>query len=242
MTNSQIRILLVGDYSIFRVALRMLIESEKNLKVIGEVADLRETVDLIAKEKPDLILVDLPERSDVNIDLYSPLNQSTEKPPILMLASFDDVDVYQKCLRLGINGLVLKEKNADVLFKAIEKVCSGEFWFDRAIMGQTIKQLIDERQFLHENPKVSVNSILTEREKQVVDLVCKGLKNKAIAEKLFITETTVRHHLTSVFNKFEITSRLELVLYAFKNNLVKTPVRTTHTAGTGANSHEVFTS
>lgn len=242
MTNSQIRILLVGDYSIFRVALRMLIESEKNLKVIGEVADLQETADLIAKEKPDLILVDLPERSDVNIDSYSLLNQSAEKPPILMLASFDDVDVYQKCLRLGINGLVLKEKNADVLFKAIEKVCSGEFWFDRAIMGQTIKLLIDEREFLHENPKVSVNSILTEREKQVVELVCKGLKNKVIAEKLFITETTVRHHLTSIFNKFEITSRLELVLYAFKNNLVKTPVRTTHATGTGANSHEIFTS
>lgn len=242
MTNSQIRILLVGDYSIFRVALRMLIESEKKLKVIGEVADVRETEDIIAKEKPDLILVDLPERSDINIDLYSFLNQSGEKPPILMLASFDDVDVYQKCLRLGINGLVLKEKNADVLFKAIEKVCSGEFWFDRAIMGQTIKQLIDEKQFLHENPKTSVKNILTDREKQVVDLVCKGLKNKAIAEKLFITETTVRHHLTSIFNKFEVTSRLELVLYAFKNNLVKTPVRTASARENGSSPHEVFTS
>lgn len=242
MTNSEIRILLVGDYSIFRVALRMLIESEKGLKVIGEVSDLRETDDLIQKEKPDLILVDLPERSDINIDLYSLLHQSAEKPPILMLASFDDVDVYQKCLRLGINGLVLKEKNADVLFKAIEKVCSGEFWFDRAIMGQTIKQLVDEKQFLHENPKANVTNILTEREKQVVDLVCKGLKNKAIAEKLFITETTVRHHLTSIFNKFEITSRLELVLYAFKNNLVKSPARATQANENGSNSHEIFTS
>jgi DNA-binding NarL/FixJ family response regulator len=92
-------------------------------------------------------------------------------------------------------------------------------------MGATIRQLLDEKQSMHENPQAHVVNGLTSREKEVVELICKGMKNKGIAEKLFITETTVRHHLTSVFNKFDITSRLELVVYAFKNNLVGTSER-----------------
>jgi DNA-binding NarL/FixJ family response regulator len=90
-------------------------------------------------------------------------------------------------------------------------------------MSMTIRQLVNERQMLQDFPKAHENNILSDREKQVVELICKGMKNKGIADALFITETTVRHHLTSVFNKLEISSRLELVIYAFKNKIVKLP-------------------
>ena len=138
------------------------------------------------------------------------------KLPVLILVGPHDVGIYQKCLKMGISGLVQKEANSETLFKAIEKVHQGEIWFDRTIMGETIRQLLDEKQSMHDNPKAYVANGLTTREKEVVELICKGMKNKGIAEKLFITETTVRHHLTSVFNKFDITSRLELVVYAFQ--------------------------
>ena len=221
-TGSSIKIVIVGDYSIFRTALRMLIETENKLKVVAEVSKINEIDDLSVAQKPDLILVDLPDEGDSS-ELFPFLSKASDKIPVLILTGSNDSALYQKCLRLGINGLILKEKSADVLFKAIERVHSGEFWFDRSLMGQTIRQLVNEKQVLDENPKNTAHDGLTEREKQVVNLICKGLKNKDIADKLYITETTVRHHLTSIFEKLALTSRLELVVYAFRHKLVKIP-------------------
>lgn len=201
----------------------MLIETDKRLRVIGEAADINSASAIVAEESPDLILVDLPEKN--GHEQLASFHSSTV--PVLVLIGHHDVEVYKKCLRLGISGLIPKEGRSDSLFKAIDRVCSGEIWFDRTIMGDTIRQLIEEKTKLDESPKLPVASSLTDRERQVVELICKGLKNRDIADQLFITETTVRHHLTSVFNKLEITSRLELVIHAFKHNLVATP-----TAGT----------
>jgi DNA-binding NarL/FixJ family response regulator len=127
----------------------------------------------------------------------------------------------------------MKEEGATTMFKAIEKICDGEVWFDRTIMSETIRQLVSERQMLQEFPKAHETNLLSDREKQVAELICKGMKNKGIADELFITETTVRHHLTSVFNKLEISSRLELVIYAFKNKIVKLPIENGSRNGNG---------
>lgn len=221
-TVNPIKIVIVGDYSIFRIALRMLVESGENLKVVAEISNVNEIFNLSVNQTPDLILVDLPEEGESE-ELFDVLTQFVDKTPILILAGSNNVNIYQKCLRSGINGLVLKEKDADVLFKAIKSVHKGEFWFDRVSMRQTIRELVNEKQMLYETPRIAAHNILTEREKQVVDLVCKGLKNKEIADKLFITETTIRHHLSSIFEKLKLTSRLELVIYSFKNNLVELP-------------------
>ncbi len=235
MTNSPIKILLIGDYSIFRNALRMLLETDTSLRVVGEAAQFDTAVDIISEETLDLILVDLPDFGGKDL---LPFVRHL-KIPVLVLVGQHDVEIYQKCLKIGISGLILKEERADTLFRAIEKIHSGEIWFDRTIMGETIRQLVYEKQMLHDYPKAHVTNGLTDREKQVVELICKGMKNKDIAETLFITETTVRHHLTSVFNKLEITSRLELVIYAFKHNLVKMPNGNGSHAGNGRSREAV---
>lgn len=240
MTRSNIKLLLLGDYSIFRGALSMFLEAKGRLKVVGEAADTEKAVEIIAIEKPDLILVDLPDYGGKDL---MPFLQSV-KIPVLILVGRHDIDLYQQCLKIGISGMVQKEESSETLFKAIEKVHEGEIWFDRTIMGETIRQLLDEKEFLHENPKAHITNGLTLREKEVVGLICKGMKNKLIAEKLFITETTVRHHLTSVFNKLEINSRLELVVYAFKNGLVGAPKVNGSISGNGhsAGEHNSFVS
>jgi len=219
MTRSKIKILLLGEQSIFRSALRMLLEAEGRLKVVGEASETEKAVEFIAIEKPDLLLVDMPDYGGKDL---MPFLQ-TLKIPVLMLVGRYDIDLYQQCLKIGISGMIQKEESSETLFKAIGKVCQGEIWFDRTIMGETIRQLLDEKESMIENPKGQTANGLTLREKEVVELICKGMKNKLIAESLFITETTVRHHLTSVFNKLEINSRLELVVYAFKNGLVGPP-------------------
>lgn len=221
MAKESINIFLVCDYSIFRTALRMLIESEERFKVVGEASITKVSTDVILKSSPDLILCDLSAFGEEALrQLAAP---EIREIPVLVLTRNSDVEFYQQCLKLGIKGLLSKQNGADVLYKAIHKVCDGEFWFDRSIMGETIRHMINERQSLADNPAVQKVSNMTEREKQVIELICKGMKNKGIAETLFITETTVRHHLSSVFNKLEVGTRLELVIYAFKNQLVKLP-------------------
>lgn len=197
----------------------MVLETDQKLRVVAEAEKFELVEEIVSEDRPDLIVVDLPDSCAKDaLPFFQNVNI-----PVLVLVGKHDVDFYQRCLRFGISGLILKEESTDTLFKAIEKIHGGEIWFDRTIMGQTIRQLVVEKQNGHDSPKAQMADALTDRERQVVDLICKGLKNKEIAQRLYISETTVRHHLTSVFNKLEITSRLELVVYAFKNNLVQMP-------------------
>ena len=218
-----IRVFLVSDYSILRDALRILLETVNHLKVIGESTSKSNPVYLPEAEKPDVILIDLPD-SDQSESLTALLS-SAHETPVIVLTSSNDTELYQKCLQLNIRGLVLKQKSASVLFKAIEKVHAGEYWIERSIMGQTIKRLVEQKnsKSTRDIRQMEVRA-LSDREKQVVSLICRGLKNKDIADKLFITETTVRHHLTSIFEKLGTKNRLELVVYAFKNCLEDLPL------------------
>ena len=234
MTKKSTDIFLVCDYSIFRTALRMLIESDDRFNVVGEASIATTTSEMIVKCRPGLILCNIADFGE------KVLHQLAEREiahiPVLVLTGNTEIEFYQQCLKLGVRGLVSKLSGVDVLFKALEKVFDGEFWFDRSIMGATILHMINEKQSLIDNPAVQKINGMTDREKQVVELICKGMKNKGIAEKLFITETTVRHHLTSVFNKLEVESRLELVIYAFKHRLVKLPTNQPNFEGNGSDS------
>jgi DNA-binding NarL/FixJ family response regulator len=117
-------------------------------------------------------------------------------------------------------GIVLKEHAADQLLKAIEKVNKGEVWIERSMMGSMIQEL--SRPPLVDPELVKIES-LTEREREVIALVGEGLKNKQVGERLFISETTVTHHLSSVFSKLDVSDRLELIIYAFRHGLAKMP-------------------
>jgi DNA-binding NarL/FixJ family response regulator len=172
-------------------------------------------------EKADVILVDLPDCEQS--ESLSVLANSSDETPIIVLTSSNNTEIYQKCLQASIRGLVPKQQGSSVLFKAIEKVYAGEYWIERSIMGQAIKHLLHQRNFKASEVRHTEAKALSDREKQVVSLICRGLKNKDIADKLFITETTVRHHLTSIFEKLGTKNRLELVVYAFKNSLEELP-------------------
>lgn len=236
MADSSVNIFLICDYSILRSALRVLIESETGLAIVGESSSVHDAAEQIATARPDLILVDLLDFEENELKLLS--EQQFASVPVLMLTGKHEIEFYQKCLKLGISGLVSKQNGSDVLYKAINKVSVGELWFDRAVMGATIRHMLNEKQTLLDNPAVHKANGMTGREKQVVELICKGMKNKGIAEKLFITETTVRHHLTSIFNKLEVESRLELVIYAFKHQLIKLPTNGAMTAKNGGSARE----
>lgn len=219
--QKEIRVMLVGGFTIFRSGLKLLLEAEDNIRVIGEAVDLPDTADLIRAGKPNILLVDssVADTDDFNsFVLAQPENIS-----IIVITGSRDMESHRKYLLHGISGLVTKEENATVLFKAIDTVNRGEMWFVRKLLDETIKQLIVKKPSAPEEIYSQKCSILTVREREILSLICQGMKNKIIADALFISETTVRHHLTSMFEKLKVSSRLELVVHAFEEKFVEIP-------------------
>ena len=131
----------------------------------------------------------------------------------------------QHALRLGASGIVGKDQPADVLFKAIEKVHAGEVWVDRVLMATILGAMSSTGERRTADPEAAKIALLTARERQIIAVVGEGLKNKRIAERLRISEATVRHHLTSIFDKLGVSGRLELTVYAYQHGLSKLPPR-----------------
>jgi len=220
-TKKEVRVMIIGDFLIFRNGLKMLLEKENYMKVVGEAADLSEALNHIHKIKPNILLVDSIEIDNGNFDFF--LSAQPFYTPIIVLTNSRNSENHRKYLLLGVDGLVSREQTAESFFKAIRKVSDGDVYFDRKLMSETIKQLIIERKSMPEKLYSYNRAVLSEREREVLMLICKGMKNKVIADNLFITETTVRHHLTSIFEKLSVNSRLELVVYAFREKMVEVP-------------------
>ncbi len=208
-----IRLFLIDDHVVVRAGLRMLIESRDGLTVVGEAGNRANAVAVVAREKPDIILLDLDMGAGGSaLDFLTELQSVVPDARILILTGVRDIEAHEGAVRLGARGIVLKDKAAEDLVKAIEKVHAGELWLDHSLVASVISGMSKSGKAGKLNDEESKMATLTERERQVVSLVGQGLRNKGIADKLFISETTVRHHLTSVFSKLEITSRFELII------------------------------
>jgi two-component system nitrate/nitrite response regulator NarL len=227
-----ISVLLIDDHAVVRSGLRMLVESRSGLKVAGEAANRAEALAIAKQEQPDIILLDLDMQNDNGLNFLPHLLAAAGRARVLILTGVRDPDAYNQAIRLGASGLLLKEKAPDVLLKAIEKVHAGEIWFDRSTIGNVLTEMSRAGGNKSRNggptdvsrdPEAAKIASLTEREREVSALIGEGLKNKQIASRLFISETTVRHHLTSVFDKLGVSDRLELIIYTYKHGLAKPP-------------------
>ncbi len=222
--TSHIRVLIIDDHTVVRTGLRMLIESHPGLMVAGEAKNRRDALAVAAQEHPDIILLDLNLSGESGLDIISELLTTAEGARILVLTGVRDLEAHQQAVRLGAMGVVLKDQPAEVLLKAIKKVHAGEVWIDRVMMASLLSDLSRGWATPTADPEAAKLATLTEREREVIHLVSEGLKNKRIAERLFISETTIRHHLTSIFSKLGVADRLELVIYAYRYSLAK-PLR-----------------
>lgn len=218
-----IRVLLIDDHAVVRSGLRMLIENRPGLKVIGEAANRADALAIAEREQPDIILLDLDLKGTSSLDFLPELFTAAEHTRVIVLTAMNDLQAHQRAVQLGAVGLVHKEKAAELVIKAIEKVHAGEVWIDRAMMGNLLSKLSAASAAKKSDPEAEKVATLTEREREVVALIGEGLKNKQIANRLFISETTVRHHLTSIFDKLDVADRLELIIYAYRHGLAKPP-------------------
>lgn len=214
--RSAIRILIADDHAIFRGGLRKLLEGAIDISIVGEASNGLECVRMLEKLKPDVLLLDLrmPEKDGWGV-LEEVDFDSLPTRTIVLTAAEDNRDVIH-AMRLGARGVVLKQSASDLLVKSIRMVYNGEICLDNRMTAE----VIDAFKKSAESGQRREKPLLSDREKQVVQLVAQGLGNREIGQKLFISEQTVKNHLHNIFDKLGVFDRLELALYAIHHRLI----------------------
>ena len=215
-----IGVLIVDDHLVVRTALRALLEKQPGMVVVGEASTKGEAVALASREQPEIVVLDLCLKEENGLDLIPELLAAAEESKIIILTGVTDPEEHQRAIRRGAMGVVSKEVSADLLIKAIERVHAGELWLNRHMTATLVKELRRERDSARSVPEEDATTQLTSREREIIGLIGEGLKNKQIAGRLCISEATVRHHLTSILRKVEVSDRLELLIFAYRHNLV----------------------
>ena len=216
--TASIKVLIADDHPIFREGLRKLLETDPELRVVGEAVDGRETVRLVRELKPDILLLDLAMPGTPGIQALREL--STFTPPVrtlLLTAAAAEADVIN-ALQLGARGVVMKQSATELLFKSIHTVMAGQYWVGRECVGDLVESLRERASLPPPEPRRSTFG-LTPREMEMVSTVMAGYTNKDIAEKYSISAKTVKHHLTNIFDKLGVSNRLELALFAVHHRL-----------------------
>jgi two-component system, NarL family, nitrate/nitrite response regulator NarL len=206
-----------------RAGLRMLLESQPGLAVVGEAATCAEAVALATGTQPDVIVLDLDLGGENAIASIPTLLRVAPDTRILVLTGVRDPEVHRQAIRQGALGLVVKEKAMETLLHAITQVRAGEVWLEPTMIARVLGELTRPQPSSQVSTEATNIAKLTEREREVITLVGQGLRNKHIAARLYISEATVRHHLTAIFAKLGITDRFELAIYAYQHGLAKPP-------------------
>jgi len=214
-----VRILIADDHPIFRDGLRRLLEAETDLSVIGQAVDAAEAIQLAQSLHPDILLLDVAMPKVSGLEALATLVALPSPPAVILLtAAIDRADIV-KALQIGARGVVLKESATAMLLKAIRVVMEGGYWVGRESVSDlmlALRSLGPTSERIEPLPAFS----LTPREIQIVGLILAAAGNKKIADTLNISEKTVKHHLTNIFEKLGVSNRLELALFAAQHNLL----------------------
>lgn len=216
-SRETIRVLVADDHTIFREGLCRLLEAEEDISVIGEACSGRECIELTGKLKPDVLLLDLKMPDQDGLTVLSELGGAESQVRTIVLTASEDEQDYVETVRRGARGIVLKQAATERLLEGIRKVHRGEIWIDQRVAAEVMKAMTRPGPPLG---GAGEKALLTPREAGIVALVTQGFRNKEIAEKLSISEQTVKNHLQNIYDKLGVSDRLELALYALHHKLV----------------------
>lgn len=217
--EQEIRILIADDHSIFRDGLKRLLETDRDFRVVGEATNGAEALDMIRGLHPDVLLLDLRMPRLSGLDVLRRLSKTTQNfHTILLAASIEKSEIVEGLLH-GAHGIVSKESSSQVLFQSIRTVMKGELWLTREMIGDLVEALRGSLGSSAIGRSMMFN--LTRREIEIIGAVAEGHANKDIAKDFGISEYTVKHHLTRIFDKIGVTNRIELATFAMSHDLLR---------------------
>jgi two-component system nitrate/nitrite response regulator NarL len=212
-----IRILIADDHTMFRKGLRSLLEAEPGFVVVGEAENGDEAVSVSRTVQPDVMLLDMAMPGASGMDALGELSRAaTPVKTIVLTAGIEKTEIV-KALQLGAAGVVLKSCAPELLFKSVRSVMAGQHWIGREAVSDLVKAL---RSYADSAAPVRPRFGLTPRELEITSAVVGGFSNKEIAKKFSLSEDTVKHHLTNIFDKVGASNRLELALFAVHHRLI----------------------
>jgi two-component system, NarL family, nitrate/nitrite response regulator NarL len=222
MSTTPIRILIADGQPIVLEGLHAVLSRQPSIQIIADAGDGIEAIEKCAHLEPDVLLMDVKLPKVDGLTVLRTLQTRAPRVKVILFASAESKDEFVEAMKLGCSGILLKDSSTTLIEKSIHKVHAGEIWLDSTTTAAVIRQFASPSEFpaVHPNGKTSrERAQLSQREREIIVLIAQGYKNKEIAEKMFITEQTVKNHLHNVFDKLGVSDRLELALYAIHNSL-----------------------
>ena len=210
-----IRLVLADDHPIVLHGLQQLFARHADFEVLAACADGASAIDAVRAKRPDILVLDLRMTGQNGLDVLRALSKDAVSCRTILLTAAVRDDEVVEAMQLGAMGLVLKDASPDTLIDCVRRVHKGEQWIERETVTRAFKAVLER-----ESAASEAQSVLTPRETEIVKMVAKGLRNKVIAERLAISEGTVKVHLHNIYDKFSVDGRLELVLCAQEKGLI----------------------
>jgi two-component system, NarL family, nitrate/nitrite response regulator NarL len=208
----KINVILIDQYPLIRAGLRLLIEQNPEMVVVAETGDAFDAIELISRLNPDIILLSSIQNEGSCVEMIPKFVSICLDSQLIMLLGSDQSAEVLRAFQNGALGIVLKSQSPDVLIKAIHKVHLGEVWIERSKMASLLSSIPRKHQPALTRAELERMNLLSKREREVVAMIGRMMKNQQIADQLGISEVTVRHHLTSIYSKLQVTGRLELLV------------------------------
>ena len=215
MPGKSIRILVIDDHVLYRESLVAVLNKEKDLEVVGQASTVEEIKTRLAESKPDVVLCEVNLPGQNGLDLLREVPALSPATRIIVLSDGEIANDVVDVMRQGARGFLDKLSPVELFLKCIRKVHTGEIWLNGRLT-EAVLHAFGAHQPLS---KLDGKAELSRREMEVISLVVQGYKNRDIGQKLFISEKTVKNHLSAIFNKLGVADRLELTLYAFERRL-----------------------
>jgi DNA-binding NarL/FixJ family response regulator len=214
--ENRIKVLIADDHPLFRQGIKQILELEKDITVVAQASNGSEAVQLARELAPDVILMDINMPGTGGLQAIEEIKGENINSRIIVLTIHEDREYLIKTLQMGAEGYVLKDAEPSVLIDAIRSVYLGQSY----IQPNMTKELVMEfnRITLHSRDKYGENR-LTTREREVLKLIAEGMINKEIATRLYISEKTVKNHVSNIFRKLNVSDRTQAAIYAIKNNI-----------------------
>lgn len=219
MEKKKFKVILVDDHKLFRDGLKFVIMQMDNLEVVAEASNGKEFLDIIEKQEADLVLMDISMPELNGIEATKLAIAKNPKLKILALSMFCDEEYYFQMIQAGVMGFVLKESGKNELEEAIGAILKGESFFSQKLLREIIININNPAQKLKSQNEDRIE--LTKRETEVLKLICEGMSNSQIADKLFISLRTVEGHKSNLITKTGVKNSISLVMCALKNKLVE---------------------